>query len=44
MADSAMKLAWYWPDQLTNEERAALDPGILHDLNRRPRRHVGREP
>ena len=31
-----MKLARYWPDQLTDEERAALDPGIPDDLNRRP--------
>src|SRR3954447_3287500 len=31
-----MKLARYWPDQLTDEERAALDPGVPTDLNRRP--------
>src|SRR5687768_10585354 len=31
-----MKLARYWPDQLTHEERGALDPGIPDDLNRRP--------
>ena len=31
-----MKLARYWPDQLTDEERAALDPGTPDDLNRRP--------
>lgn len=31
-----MKLARFWPDQLTDDERAALDPGIPADLNRRP--------
>jgi glycine/D-amino acid oxidase-like deaminating enzyme len=36
MADDAMTLARYWPDQLTDAERAALDPGISDDLNRRP--------
>jgi glycine oxidase len=31
-----MKLARYWPDQLTDDERAALDPGLPDDLHRRP--------
>jgi glycine/D-amino acid oxidase-like deaminating enzyme len=31
-----MKLGRYWPDQLTDDERAALNPGIPGDLNRRP--------
>jgi glycine/D-amino acid oxidase-like deaminating enzyme len=31
-----MKRARYWPDELTDDERTALDPGIPGDLNRRP--------
>jgi len=31
-----MKLARYWPDQLTDAERAALDPGTPDDPNLRP--------
>jgi glycine/D-amino acid oxidase-like deaminating enzyme len=31
-----MKVGRYWPDQLTDAERAALDPGFPSDLNRRP--------
>src|SRR3954452_6789356 len=31
-----MKAARYWPDELNDHERAALDPGIPHKLDRRP--------
>ena len=31
-----MKIARYWPDQLSDEERDALDPGVPDGLNRRP--------
>jgi len=31
-----MKHGRYWPDELTDQERAALVPGIPHDLDRRP--------
>lgn len=35
-AAGVMKFARYWPDQLTDDERAALDPGIPDVPNRRP--------
>src|SRR3954469_9750938 len=31
-----MKLGRYWPEELTDAERAALAPGVPADLNRRP--------
>jgi glycine/D-amino acid oxidase-like deaminating enzyme len=31
-----MKVGRYWPDQLSDGERAALDPGVPSDFNRRP--------
>src|SRR5881275_2188233 len=31
-----MKLGRYWPEELTSEERAALDPGVSENLERRP--------
>src|SRR5689334_13604447 len=31
-----MKLGRYWPEELTPEEHAALDPGLPDDLDRSP--------
>src|SRR5215204_3520122 len=31
-----MKIGRYWPEELTDAEHAALDPGIPGDLNLRP--------
>ncbi|MFN8634235.1 MAG: FAD-binding oxidoreductase [Chloroflexota bacterium] len=31
-----MKIGRFWPDELTDDERAGLNPGVPGDLNRRP--------